>query len=154
MVQVRPNRVSYLLTPTGLAEKARMSRLYFERSLSFYAEARDRISDRFVKLSAEWATDTDRSSNEKRIVFFGAGELAEIAYVCLQGSDLRLIAVVDDERRTRFFDVPVYSVRDLKGREVQGASFDRLVVMAFNNRESTEAALRSADVPAERVHWL
>lgn len=154
MVQIRPNRVSYLLTPTGLAEKTRMSRQYLQRSITFYVDARDRISDRFAALSAEWSADGDRGAREKRIVFFGTGELAEIAYVCLQGSDLRLVAVVDDKRRTRFFDVPVYAVRDLNGREVQGTGFDRLVVMAFENQESTEAVLRSANVPLERVHWL
>jgi hypothetical protein len=154
MVQIRPNRVSYLLTPTGIAEKTRMSRLYLQQSITFYVDARNRIGDRFITLSAEWCADGDRGVREKRIVFFGAGELAEIAYVCLQGSDLRLVGVVDDKRRARFFDVPVFSVRDLKGREVKGTSFDRLVVMAFDNHESTEAILRSANVPLERVHWL
>lgn len=154
MVQIRPNRVSYLLTPAGIAEKARMSRLYLQQSIAFYVDARTRVGDRFATLSAEWSADGDRGIREKRIVFFGAGELSEIAYVCLQGTDLRLVGVVDDKRRSRFFDVPVYSVRDLKGREVKGTSFDRLIVMAFDDHESTEALLMSANVPLERVHWL
>jgi hypothetical protein len=155
MIQIKPNRVSYLLTPAGLSEKARMSRLYLESSVKFYAEARNRISERFVALSKECSSGVDRNGEETRIVFYGTGEVAEIGYICLQETDLRLIGVVDDKnRKSRFFNVSVFPAADLNGREVNGMPFDRLVVMSFNGFERTAQALRSANVPADCVHWL
>ena len=154
MVQVRPNRVSYLLTPRGLAEKTRMSRAYLASSVKFYAEARMRISERFAALSAEWDIDKGNNGHSRRIVFYGTGEVSEIAFICLQESDLELVGVIDDSSRSRFFNVPVYTVDELKGREVKGCRFDRLIVMTFEESESTKAILESAEVPLDSVCWL
>ena len=155
MIHIKPNRVSYFLTPVGLAEKARMSRAYLERSVKFYAEARDRISERFAALSAACSSDQEQGLGEKRIVFYGTGEVAEIGYICLQETDLRLIGVVDDKNpRPRFFNVSVYPAADLNGREVNGIPFDRIVVMSFDAFERTALSLRSANVPHDRVYWL
>src|SRR5579862_343661 len=85
-VRISPNRVRYLLTPTGIAEKARMSRAYLQYSVRFYGYARDRIRESFAALSAQWPDA--RSEESKPIVFFGTSEVAEIGYVCLQETDL------------------------------------------------------------------
>lgn len=154
IVQVKPNRVSYLLTPSGLAEKASMSRAYLASSVKFYAEARMRISERFAALSAEWPTDNGSSGHCKRIVFYGTGELAEIAFICLQESDLVLVGVIDDSSRRQFFNVPVCSAGELQGRVLNGRTFDRLIVMQIEESESTKAILRASEVPMDSVCWL
>jgi hypothetical protein len=148
MIQIQPNRVSYLLTPTGIAEKARMSRESLKYSVRFYAEARDRISGQFAQLSANWLLG-GCGSGEKRIVFFGTGEVAEIGYVCLQETDLRLVGVVDNHGRRRFFDVPLIATTALAD-----VAFDRLVVMSFETSESIRDELRSCGFPLDRVFWV
>src|SRR5688500_4834447 len=45
--RVRANRVVYLLTPNGIAQKARMTRACFAASIRFYGETRQRVHDRF-----------------------------------------------------------------------------------------------------------
>lgn len=154
MIRIRRNRVRYLLTPTGIAEKARMSRDSLRYSVRFYTDARNRIRERFSAISAEWPPDSGEETGQKRIVFYGTGEIAEIGYICLQETDLQLIGAVDHNSRARFFDVPVYPASDLCGRELRGMPFDRLVVTAFDHSESTETALQSANVPPDRVIWL
>ncbi|HYT76756.1 MAG TPA: hypothetical protein VEL79_18520 [Vicinamibacterales bacterium] len=79
VVHIRPSRVRYLLTPAGLAAKARLTREYLESSVTFYAEARERIRERSAELSAELGGDNE----SKRIVFLGAGQVAEIGHVRL-----------------------------------------------------------------------
>lgn len=153
MVHIRPNRVSYLLTPAGIAEKARMTRAYFNNSVRFYAEARDRIRQQFTNLSAAWPFNGEDGADEKRVVFFGAGEVAEIGYVCLQDTDLRLVAVVDDEVK-KFFDVPVYERRQLKPGEVGGQPYGCLVVMSFADVEKIRKRLEKRGLPPERVFWI
>jgi DNA-binding MarR family transcriptional regulator len=154
MIHIRPNRVRYLLTPTGIAEKARMSRDSLQYSVRFYADARNRIRDQFSKLGSNGSPNGGAQYGERRIVFFGAGEVAEIGYVCLQETDLQLIGVIGDSHRPRFFNVPIYPVTELRGQQLGGEPFDWLLVMSFDDRERTAAVLTAADVPLDRVHWL
>ena len=154
MIHIRPNRVRYLLTPTGIAEKTRMSRDSLQYSVRFYADARNRIREQFVQIDSNGNSDGGRASGERRIVFLGAGEVAEIGYVCLQETALQLIGVVGDTSRARFFNVPIYPLAELRGQHLGGESFDWLLVMSFDDRERTAAMLTAADVPLDRVHWL
>jgi DNA-binding MarR family transcriptional regulator len=157
IIRIKPNRVSYLLTPAGIAEKARMSRAALQNSVRFYAEARDRIRERFAVLSSVWPGDGLRSegdSIEKRMVFYGSGELAEIGYICLQGTDLRLVGVVDDQGRKRFFDVPVCDADRLHATDIDGSSFGRLVVMSFGDTDKIRKQLEALAIPPDRVFWI
>ena len=154
MIHIRPNRVRYLLTPTGIAEKTRMSRDSLQYSVRFYADARNRIRDQFGQIGSNGRPDGGGASGERRIVFLGAGEVAEIGYVCLQETELQLIGVIGDTRRARFFNVPIFPLTELRGQQLGGEPFDWLLVMSFEDRERTTATLTAADVPLERVHWL
>jgi DNA-binding MarR family transcriptional regulator len=155
VVRVRRNRVRYLLTPTGIAEKARMSRAYLQYSIHFYADARDRIRETFATLSRQLATSENGDGTRKRIVFYGAGEVAEIGFVCLQETDLDLVAVIDDSGRKRFFNVPVRSHAELRSDGLEGAPFDRLVVMSLDGEaEGIRAALARTGFPEEKTFWI
>ena len=101
MVRIKPNRIAYFLTPAGFSAKARLSGAYFVRTTRFYAEARDRVRQSFLRLSSQWSQPDGQLA--KPIVFFGTDEVAEIGYICLQVTDLRLVGVVDDTRETPFF---------------------------------------------------
>jgi hypothetical protein len=133
MIRIQPNRVRYLITPAGIAEKARMSRAYFAYTTRFYAEARDRIRERFDWLSAEWPFPGD---GMKRVAFLGTGEVAEIGYVCIQGTDLSLAAVVgdDSEAGRRFCGMPVLSWPGLAA--VMDEQPLVAVVMSFDEAET------------------
>lgn len=144
VVQIKPNRFRYFLTPTGMAEKARMSRLHLQASVKFYISARDRIRE---SLSAVGAPAT-------RIVFFGTGEVAEIAYVCLQETDLHLVGVAGDGARRQFFGLPVHAEDDVRDGVLGEIPYDRLVVTTFDNVATTYAKLDARGIPPSRVHWL
>jgi hypothetical protein len=156
VVRVQPNRMRYVLTPQGLAEKARMTRAYFHNSVRFYAEARNRIRDRFAALSSAWPHDegNNAASNPgKRIIFYGAGEVAEIGYICLQKTDLGLVGVADDKVQ-KFFDVPVYPTTQLTSQDLAGQPYDRLVVMSFGDTERLRMRLAELNIPEERIFWF
>jgi DNA-binding MarR family transcriptional regulator len=157
IIRIKPNRVRYLLTPAGMAEKARMSRVALQNSIRFYVEARDRIRERFAALSSELAGDhdgSDDSSAAKRIVFYGDGEVAEIGYICLHGTDLQLVGVIDDQGRKVFFDVPVYDPAQPPTAGINGRPFDRLVVMSFADTDKIRAQLKALAIPPDRVFWI
>jgi DNA-binding MarR family transcriptional regulator len=151
IIRIKPNRVRYLLTPAGIAEKARMSRVALQNSIRFYVDARDRICERFATLSRELPGDGPVA---KRIVFYGSGEVAEVGYVCLQGTGLQLIGVVDDQGRERFFDVPVYNPALLHATDINGSPFGRLVVMSFGETDKIREQLKALAIPPDRVFWI
>jgi DNA-binding MarR family transcriptional regulator len=153
--RVQRNRVKYLITPAGIAEKARMSRAYFAYTTRFYAEARNRVRERFLALSDTWPSDSLDRDGRKRIVFYGGGEVAEIGFVCLQETDLTLIATVDGDSGRRMFGTPVQPRSWLDTREVW-AQFGVIVIMSFSDAELAEARshLASLDFPADRVFLI
>jgi hypothetical protein len=150
IVQIRPNRVAYLITPTGMAEKAQMSRDYLRHSARSYASARDRLLDALSGVSAAWPDHGPPC----RVAFYGAGEIAEIGYVCLQSTRLTLVGVVDETRTTPFFGLPVRRPHELEAQSLAGIPFDRLMVMDLDSLEAVERALETAGVPADAVFWL
>jgi hypothetical protein len=152
IVRVRPNRLAYFITPAGLAEKARMSRAYFQRSVRFYAETRDRIRESFESL-ASGRVNGDGAPVE-HIVFFGAGEVAEVGFVCLAETRLKLVAVVDDERDRPFFGVAVHRPVELTPTHVAGQPYDRIAVMSFGEPQEMRDRLASLGIPDDKIHWL
>lgn len=146
--RIKPNRVRYLITPAGVAEKARLSHKYLRDSIVFYADARRRIQASFTMLTQEHDT------HPIRVVFWGAGELAEIGYVCLQESAIRLVGVIDDDRLgRRFFEHVVRSSASLTADCLDGEPFDRLVVIALDDDAKVASHLSRIPVDVRRVFW-
>lgn len=79
-------RYAYYLTPQGFREKSRLVAKYLESSLTFFREAREQYAVLFER--AERA-------GIKRVVFFGGGELAEIAFLAASGAAVSVVAIVD-----------------------------------------------------------
>ena len=151
VVNIKPNRVSYLITPAGISEKAQLTKAYFENTARLYSETRDRIRESFQVLSASWESN---GHADKRIVFYGAGEVAEIGFISLQGTDLSLVGVVDDARSAPFFGLALHRPEDLRPTDLNGVPFDRLVVMSFRKAEQIRPKLDAIGFPAERVFWI
>ena len=157
VINVKPNRVRYLITPMGIAAKARITRSYLDSTLRLYTETRERIRERLDTLSEEWPpadAPAAGANGEKRIVFYGAGEVAEIGYITLQGSDLRLVGVVDDRRRKPFFGFPVYPPNRLGSVELAGEAFGRVVIMSFREADRMRVKLKVMGFPEKRIYIL
>ena len=83
------NRVRYLLTPQGAAEKTRLTYAYIHYSYHFYKDARLKLKRLFSELFEQ---------NVIRIVFYGATDLAEIAFLSLQETPIQLVAIFDADK--------------------------------------------------------
>jgi DNA-binding MarR family transcriptional regulator len=80
------NRIRYILTPKGVAEKSRLTYAYIRLSYQYYRDARHRIRTLFRNL-----LNQDIIS----VAFYGTGDLAEIAYLSLQETDLQFAGISD-----------------------------------------------------------
>lgn len=154
VTHIKANRVAYLITPAGLAEKARLTQAYFENTIHLYTETRSRIKRRFEDLSLNWPLDEPGAVTEKRVVFYGAGEVAEIGYIGLKETDLQLVGIVDDQRTGTFFEFPICSPDQLKLGSLGEARFDFLVVMTFRKASKIVDRLAVLNFPLDRVLWL
>jgi len=152
ITRIKRNRVRYLITPAGLAEKARISTAYLAYTTRFYVEARDRVRDRLAVLSAGWPMPVDGG---KRVGFYGATDVAEIGFVCLQETDLIVTAVFDGDASRRFFGTPVHGLSALDDPASWNA-FGVLAVMAFEETRRREAELHLDAIcfPPERRFWI
>ncbi len=153
MTRVKPHRVRYLLTPAGLAEKARLSQAAFEHALERYRTARMRVQVMFAATSSGWGK-THKTDGRKPVVFYGSGELAEIGFICLQETDLTLVAVIDTSGRDRFFSVPVFARSRAAEALTLAGPHARVLVMAATRTEALEREVAALGELGRRAVWL
>jgi hypothetical protein len=127
-----------------------LAKAYVRESIGFYRETRDRIRQEFTELGAA----IHNGNGAIPVAFYGAGELAEIAYVCLQDTPFELVALIDPVSTRSFFDTPVCRPADLSGATVRGRGFARLIVMPVENEQEVQDVLAARSVPPDQVFWL
>lgn len=134
------NRVKYLLTPRGFAEKTRLTYEYMSFSLKLYRRARQSLQKSLGSLVRD---------GHQRIAFYGTGEAAEVAYLCLKEIGLDPCAVFDGAAGDQFLGVVVRPLAELRHEE-----FDRIVVTTLGSRPAARAArdaLLALGVPQEKI---
>ena len=143
--------VRYLMTPAGWEALGRATRLSLENTVHLYTQTREHIRQTLTVLSQHCVAD---ESGQKRVVFYGAGDVAEIAYVSLLSTDLTLVGVVDDRRRGRFFDMTISSPETLDVNGVNGLAYSRVIVASIRHAEAIQARINDRGVPPSRVFAL
>jgi DNA-binding MarR family transcriptional regulator len=137
VVNIKPNRLRYELTPHGIKQKTTLALQYVSDSYAFVREARRTITSVLSGLQREGV---------KSIAFYGSEELAEIAFLSLQEVGLNLSAVVDPRREGRAFcGRPIGNAKAL-----DGVAWDRVVVVD-RHPEQAVADLQAAGIDRSRV---
>jgi DNA-binding MarR family transcriptional regulator len=133
------NRYAYLLTPNGIAEKARLAYQHVNYFTSLYTVTRQDYLALFRQLE---------EAGVKEVLFCGVDEVAEVAYLSLQETGLKLAGVMDDTRSGEaFFGVPVCSLADGVTQQVSAP----LVVSSLKRRDELLLALDGIGVPGSRI---
>lgn len=131
------NRIRYILTPHGFAEKSRLTYEYLQYSLSHYRNIRGRLNHTLAGLER---------AGVKQIVIFGVGELAEFAYLSIQESNLVLVGFVADEPGERFLSFPLGTLESLKEW-----NFDAILICDLGNVEEIRSRIQVLGIPLDRV---
>ena len=135
------NRVKYFLTPEGVARKTRLTVEYLQYSTRFYRDVKKVLTDKFKDM------EKNRISS---VLFFGAGEVAELAYLYLQMTGIQLVGIVDDDKHGMDFfewaaEGPDRLVRD---------DWDAIVVTRLDDTERDVAYLIDRGVVPSRIVTL
>lgn len=99
-----PGKIAYHLTRSGVAEKARLSFELLRHRVHHYAELKRIIGQLFLEMERRGL---------KRIVFYGVSDEMEVAYITLQGTNLKLVGIVEDDEKFKPQIVLGYEVERL-----------------------------------------
>ena len=139
VVNVQPNRISYLITPRGIAEKARLTYEFMDYSLHLYGEVRQHLRAALHECAAAG----------KRVAIFGSGEAAELAYLSLKESGLDPVAVFDTEGGGVFLGMPVMPIA-----EHRTIDFDLMIVATLDRSGQPLQAVLDVGVPPDKLFPL
>ena len=134
-VNVQPNRISYLITPRGIAEKARLTYEFMDYSLHLYGEVRQHLREAMQDCAAEG----------KRVAIFGSGEAAELAYLSLKESGMEPVAIFDQDGGRVFLGMPVRAIA-----EHASVDYDLMIVATLDRSGQSAADLQRVGVPREK----
>ena len=104
-------RIGYYLAPKGFVEKSRLTFHLVSGIVQHYSELKQVIGERLLEIQRDGV---------KRIVFYGVSDEMEVAYVTLQGVNLKLVGIVEDDEKVvpeiifGFEIEPVSRVQELK----------------------------------------
>ena len=137
---IPPHRIRYLLTPQGMAEKSRLTYQYMQYSITHYRDMRTRLR----------GTLTDAiGDGVARVVIYGTGELAEMAYLSLKEMNLTLVGFIDDKGQDKFLSYPVCAP-DVVGRW----DFDAVLLTDLENGEKHREILGRYLEPEKKILTL
>jgi DNA-binding MarR family transcriptional regulator len=132
------NRYAYLLTPQGVAEKTRLAYQHLQYFTDLYTITRQDYVNLFCRLNRSAIRD---------VIFCGLDEVTEIAYLSLLETDIRLVAVMDDEAAGKdFFGFPVVSITEGLRNEYHG-----IVLTSLKKGELLRKRLAELNVSGSRI---
>ena len=138
-VNVQPNRISYLITPRGIAEKARLTYEFIDYSLHLYGEVRQHLRSALQECAAA----------HQRVAIYGRGEAAELAYLSLKEFGLDPVAIFDGEGGQDFLGMPVRAIA-----EHADVAFDLLIIARLDRDTDTIGSLTRDGIPADKLFPL
>jgi len=135
------NRVKYILTPKGVEEKTRLAYEFIQYSFEFYRNTREKLQTLFQVLVQQGV---------RRIAFYGASDLAEIAYVSLQKTPIDIVAIVDDDKSGQILlGLPI-----LASSCLATLLFDRILITHTDATMKVLELMVEKHIPSEKVVLL
>jgi DNA-binding MarR family transcriptional regulator len=139
-VNVQSNRLRYLLTPTGIAEKTRLTYEFMEYSLALYGQVRTHLRT---------VLEPCARANRRRVAVYGTGEAAELAYLSITELGLELVAVFDGANAGKFLGQIVQPIEQHAAVE-----FDLLLVASLEPSEPLVEHFVGMGIARERIVTL
>ncbi len=134
-------RYAYYLTPKGFTEKTRLTYHLLQDYTRIYREARVNFKVLFRDLENKGA---------QKIAFAGADEVAEIAYITLQETGLKLVGVLDEKKAgEKFFGIAIKPLKD-----VAALDYDIIVVTSYLNRRTIYQELIAVKVEKKNIQVM
>ncbi len=129
--KVPPRRIGYYLTPKGFAEKAKLTMTFLSYNIHHYSWLKGMFGSKFLEMV---------SQGVKRVIFYGVSEEMEVAYVTLQGTDMELVAIVDDNDGVKGKNILGREVKD--PREIGKLKAEAVLITSILEKERISKKLK------------
>lgn len=137
---IPPRRLTYIITPKGFMEKSRLTMEYLKYSLDFYRTIKTQIEERLVEIE---------SAGCETLVFYGTGDICELAYLFLNEMGMILTAVVDDSDHGTVFQKQV-----IPPEKLMDVGWDALLITSLDDVDVKRRRLSDLGVEAGKVYTL
>jgi DNA-binding Lrp family transcriptional regulator len=135
------NRIRYILTSRGATEKSKLTYAYIQQSYEFYRQARHKIRELLRTLEG---------NGIRRVLLYGASDLAEIAIMSMRETRIKAVAVVDDEKSgNRILELKISPSSELTMFE-----YDLIFITADQYRDVIYEALTSLKIAEDKIILL
>jgi len=121
---INHKRISYYLTPDGFSEKTRLTYHFLEYTVHYYIDLKKNLSEKLEFISKQGV---------KRVVFYGAGDVMEVAYVTIGGTGLELIGIIDDFKCEGGNKIFGFEIKGLEG--IKELNPDAIVVTSIRYKD-------------------
>jgi len=132
------NRVKYFLTPEGLARKSKLTAEFLHYSINFYRDIKSLLLNKFSEMEVK---------DVRAVLFCGAGEVAELAYLYLQLSRIKLVGIIDERVLGRSF----FGFRVSGFDRLENPDWDMVLLTRLEDTENTIKALIEKGVKEEKI---
>jgi len=129
--KVPPRRIGYYLTPKGFTEKAKLTMTFLSYNIHHYSRLKAMIGAKFLEMV---------SQGVERVIFYGVSEEMEVAYVTLQGTDMALVAIVDDNDEVKGKNILGREVKD--PREIGKLKAEAVLITSILEKERISKKLK------------
>jgi DNA-binding MarR family transcriptional regulator len=132
------NRVKYFLTPEGLARKSKLTAEFLHYSINYYRDIKSLLLTKFSQM---------QEKDVSTLLFCGAGEVAELAYLYLQLSRIKLVGIIDEKQQGKSF----FGFKIAGYERLENTDWDMVLVTRLDDSERTMNALLEKGVKQERI---
>ena len=121
---IPPRRIAYYLTPKGFTEKTKLTLSFFSYNIHHYAEMKKEISKKLIEM---------QNSGVKRVAFYGVSDEMEVAYITLQGLNMKFVGIVDEGKN---LGKKVFGYKVIGAREVKYLNPDAILITSMKGQTS------------------
>jgi hypothetical protein len=133
------HKIGYYLTATGLAEKAKLTLHLISWTVQHYSRLKDLIGKRLLEME---------NQGIERIVFYGVSDEMEIALITLQGTNLKLAGIIEDDEKYVSRIIFGYELEPVS--RVKGLKPDAVLITSLLEQDARKERLRKL-LDRERV---
>ena len=104
---IPPRSIAYYITPKGFTEKGNLALKAFSLNIRHYAEIKKEFAKKLLEM---------QNSGVRRVAFYGVSDEMEVAFITLQGLQMKLVGIADEEKNVgeNVFGYKVISVREVR----------------------------------------
>ena len=124
-------KIGYYLTPKGFAEKTNLTLHLISWTVQHYSALKEIIGRKYLEM---------QNSGIERIVFYGVSDEMEIAYITLQGVNLKLVGIVEDEDKMNQKEVFGFEVKEVG--QIETLTPDAILITSLVGQEERVEKLR------------